>query len=262
MVFVPLIGGIALFGLFIVWESRYRHAMLDLTLFRIRNFAITNLETLVVYAGPDRRPLLPHPLPPADRRVLAARGRVRDDAGLAAHVRPLAALRQDRLRHRAEDADGGRARSSAGVGLLLLTRVDADPNYVADVLPGLILFGLGLSATVAPLTATALDSVEERHSGVASGHQQRRLARRRDCSRSRSSAPSSRASSAPRIDEELAGASISPDAQAVVDEAKSDPLQAAGHRGAGRRRGRAGRGRVRLGRHRRLPPRDRRSAAC
>ena len=51
MVYIPLIGGIALFALFLVWESRYKHAMLDLSLFRIRNFAITNVETLIVYAG-------------------------------------------------------------------------------------------------------------------------------------------------------------------------------------------------------------------
>jgi hypothetical protein len=56
-----------------------------------------------------------------------------------------------------------------GIGLLLLTRVGADPNYVADVLPGVIVFGLGLSATVAPLTATALNSVAEHRVGVASG---------------------------------------------------------------------------------------------
>ena len=40
---------------------------------------------------------------------------------------------------------------------------------MTEVLPGILLFGLGLSATVAPLTATALNSVEERHAGVASG---------------------------------------------------------------------------------------------
>ena len=51
MVFVPLIAGVAIFALFILWESRYRHAMLDLSLFKVRNFAITNIETLVVYAG-------------------------------------------------------------------------------------------------------------------------------------------------------------------------------------------------------------------
>jgi len=40
---------------------------------------------------------------------------------------------------------------------------------VADVLPGVLLFGLGLSITVAPLTSTVLGSVLEHHAGVASG---------------------------------------------------------------------------------------------
>ena len=56
-----------------------------------------------------------------------------------------------------------------GIGLLLMLRVGADADYVADVLPAIVVFGLGLSATVAPLTATVLDSVEERHVGIASG---------------------------------------------------------------------------------------------
>ena len=54
-------------------------------------------------------------------------------------------------------------------GLALLARLDADPDYLTEVLPALLLFGLGLSMTVAPLTTTVLDSVEERHVGVASG---------------------------------------------------------------------------------------------
>src|SRR5207302_1084302 len=37
------------------------------------------------------------------------------------------------------------------------------------VLPGVLVFGLGLAATVAPLTATVLSSVETGHSGLASG---------------------------------------------------------------------------------------------
>jgi MFS family permease len=56
-----------------------------------------------------------------------------------------------------------------GVGLLLMLRVGADADYVADVLPAVLVFGLGLAATVAPLTATVLDSVEERRVGIASG---------------------------------------------------------------------------------------------
>src|SRR5262249_9698207 len=56
-----------------------------------------------------------------------------------------------------------------GIGLLMMMRVNSDANYVTDVLPAVTVFGLGLSATVAPLTATALNSVEERHVGIASG---------------------------------------------------------------------------------------------
>jgi hypothetical protein len=53
--------------------------------------------------------------------------------------------------------------------MLLLLRVQASGEYLSQVLPGVILFALGLSATVAPLTATVLDSVQERHVGIASG---------------------------------------------------------------------------------------------
>jgi MFS family permease len=56
-----------------------------------------------------------------------------------------------------------------GIGLILLMRVGAEPDYVGEVLPAIVVFGLGLAATVAPLTATVLDSVEERHVGIASG---------------------------------------------------------------------------------------------
>ena len=58
---------------------------------------------------------------------------------------------------------------TCAVGLLLLTRVGAHASYLADVLPAVIVFGLGLSLTVAPLTATVLASADVRHAGVASG---------------------------------------------------------------------------------------------
>jgi hypothetical protein len=57
----------------------------------------------------------------------------------------------------------------AGAGLLLLVRVNASGAYMADVLPGVLVFGLGLSATVAPLTATVLAGAPAHHSGIASG---------------------------------------------------------------------------------------------
>ena len=57
----------------------------------------------------------------------------------------------------------------AAVGLLLLLRVDADADYVTELLPALLVFSLGLSATVAPLTATVLADADEEHAGIASG---------------------------------------------------------------------------------------------
>jgi hypothetical protein len=55
----------------------------------------------------------------------------------------------------------------AGCGLLLLVRVDQRADYVSEVLPALLVFGLGLAMLVAPLTATILGGVEEVHAGVA-----------------------------------------------------------------------------------------------
>ena len=55
------------------------------------------------------------------------------------------------------------------VGLLLMTRIGLNASYLADVLPAVVVFGLGLSMTVAPLTATVLASADVRHAGVASG---------------------------------------------------------------------------------------------
>ncbi len=56
-----------------------------------------------------------------------------------------------------------------GIGTAWLVTVDADASYVTTVLPGLTVFGLGLSLTVAPLTATVLAAAPEEHAGLASG---------------------------------------------------------------------------------------------
>ena len=157
------------FAAFVVHERRTEHPMVDLSLFRIRNFALTNVVTLVVYAG------LIGSLFYVPLFLQQVAGYSALEAGLAttpSSVHPvpaLAAVREDRRL-----AIGPRWPMTfgpivGGIGLLLLLRVDADAEYVTQVLPGILLFALGLSATVAPLTATALDSVEERHVGIASG---------------------------------------------------------------------------------------------
>jgi EmrB/QacA subfamily drug resistance transporter len=55
------------------------------------------------------------------------------------------------------------------VGLLLMSRIDPGDSYVSSVLPAVIVFGLGLTLVVAPVTATVMAAADERHSGIASG---------------------------------------------------------------------------------------------
>jgi EmrB/QacA subfamily drug resistance transporter len=59
--------------------------------------------------------------------------------------------------------------SGCAIGMALMTRIGLHASYLTDVLPAIVVFGLGLSLTVAPLTATVLASADVRHAGVASG---------------------------------------------------------------------------------------------
>jgi hypothetical protein len=168
LVAIPLIGGVLFFALFLAWESRYRHSMLDLGLFRVRNFAVTNLETLIVYSG------LIGALFFLTLFLQQTLGYSPLGAGFATTPISLILFALSPVFGRIATSTGPRVPMCvgpivAGIGLLLLTRVDANASYLADVLPGVIVFGLGLSATVAPLTATALNSVAENRVGVASG---------------------------------------------------------------------------------------------
>lgn len=57
----------------------------------------------------------------------------------------------------------------AAAGMLLFARVQLGARYVMSVLPAAIVFGVGLAAFVAPLTAVALGALGERRAGLASG---------------------------------------------------------------------------------------------
>jgi EmrB/QacA subfamily drug resistance transporter len=168
LVWIPLIAGIACFALFVAHEARARHPMLDLSLFRIRNFAVANLTTLSTYAG------LIGGLFFVGLYLQQVAGYSPLEAGLATTPISLLLFFLSPRWGKLASGTGPRLPMTAGpivggVGLLLMLRIDASADYVADVLPALLVFGLGLSATVAPLTATVLDSVEERHVGIASG---------------------------------------------------------------------------------------------
>ncbi|HEY7455700.1 MAG TPA: MFS transporter [Solirubrobacterales bacterium] len=168
LVLVPLFVGLACLGLFVLREARASHPMLDLALFRIRNFWVANLTTFAAYAG------LISGLFFVTIFLQQVGGYSPVEAGLATTPISIVLFLLSPRFGRLASGTGPRLPMTAGpivagIGLLLLLRVDASAAYVSDVLPGVLVFSLGLAATVAPLTATVLDSVDERHVGIASG---------------------------------------------------------------------------------------------
>jgi EmrB/QacA subfamily drug resistance transporter len=223
LVFIPLVGGVLLFALFLIWESRYRHSMLDLGLFRIRNFAVTNLETLIVYSGLIGAFFF------VTLFLQQTVGYSPLAAGFATTPISLVLFFLSPVFGRIATSTGPRMPMCVGpivggIGLLLLTRVGSDPSYVADVLPGVIIFGLGLSATVAPLTATALNSVAENRVGVASGINNA-VARVAGVLAIAIFGALIAGKFTATVDGKLSGANLSSRADQAISEAKANPLQ-------------------------------------
>jgi len=167
-VWPALAGGLALLAAFVAWERRVRAPMLPLTLFRRRNFAVGNVTTFVFYAALSTVAFfLVVFLQEVARYTPIA-------AGLALLPLSLIAFALSRRFGALADRIGPRLLMGggpivAGVGLLLLLRIGRHAPYASQVLPGVVVFALGLAMTVAPLTAAVLGSVEPGRSGVASG---------------------------------------------------------------------------------------------
>jgi len=168
LVLAPLLVGAACLALFVLREARTSHPMLDLALFRIRNFWVANVTTFAAYAG------LIAALFFVTIFLQQVGGYSPVEAGLATTPISIVLFLLSPRFGKLASGTGPRLLMTAGpivagVGLLLLVRVDASAAYLPDVLPGVLVFSFGLAATVAPLTATVLDSVDPRHVGVASG---------------------------------------------------------------------------------------------
>ena len=165
---VSLVAGLALLAAFVWWERRAARPMLPLGLFARRNFSFANLETLTVYAGLSTLTFF---------LVLF----VQQLAGYSALRSGLALLpitvvmfllspRVGRLSMRL----GPRLFMSAGpliaaAALASLARLAPGFDYWYELLPALLVFAVGLSMIVAPLTATVLADADEHDAGIASG---------------------------------------------------------------------------------------------
>jgi EmrB/QacA subfamily drug resistance transporter len=152
---------------FVLVERISPTPMLPLSLFGVRQFTVTNLVTFVVYAALGGALfLLPVQLQVADHYSPL-------ESGVALLPLTLVMLVLSSRSGRLATRIGPRLQMSVGpvvvgAGLALLARVTTDSSYVTGVLPAVLVFGLGLAVTVAPLTATALSSVPDEHAGLAS----------------------------------------------------------------------------------------------
>ena len=164
---ITLLGGAVLFVLFLLRQKRVSDPILPLDLFRARNFWVGNITTTLMYGALSLNGF-----------VLAIY--LQEQAGLSATAAGLASLPTTIMMILFSSTAGRLAGSWGprlfmgvgpilmGLGSLMLLLVREDFNYWWQVLPAMIVFGLGLAATVSPLTATILGAIEEERSGIAS----------------------------------------------------------------------------------------------
>ena len=222
VVWASMAVGVLCFALFILREATARHPMLPLGLFRIRNFWVTNLTTLSTYAG------LIGGLFFVGLYLQQVVGYSPLEAGLATTPISILMFFLSPRFGRMASGTGPRLPMTAGpivggIGLLLMMKIDTGASYLTDVLPGLLVFGIGLSATVAPLTATVLDSVDEHRVGIASGVNNG-VSRVAGLLAIAVLGAIISASFGAKLDDQLGSASLSPTATTAVAEAKEKPL--------------------------------------
>jgi EmrB/QacA subfamily drug resistance transporter len=167
LILVPFIVGLVCFAAFLVRQRLARMPLMPLSLFSVRNFAVGNISTALVYGA------------------LSIGGFIisvflQQVAGFPATLAALATLPVGILNIALSSWLGtlsakygsrwfmGFGPILAGIGYLLMLTSTANVDYWTQLLPGVLLFGLGLSATVAPLTSTILGSISESQAGIGS----------------------------------------------------------------------------------------------
>jgi EmrB/QacA subfamily drug resistance transporter len=159
--------GAFLFGFFLWFESRNKDPMLDLSLFKSRNFSGANAATFAMY-GALGGFFFAFVIYLQERLGYSSL-----NAGLSMLPITLCLLGLSSKVGALCSKYGPRRFMTlgpimAGLGIAFLVPLDKGASYLTDILPGIILFGLGLAITVAPLTTTVLGSVKSEQSGIAS----------------------------------------------------------------------------------------------
>ena len=167
VVLAGVVGVLALVA-FVIAERREANPMMPLTMFANRQFTAANLVTVVVYGALGGVFFL------LVAFLQISMGWSPLAAGAASlPVTVLMLLLSARSGALAQRI-GARIPLTVGpfviaAGMLLMTRIDPGDAYVSTVLPAVIVFGLGLTLVVAPVTATVLAAAPARNAGIASG---------------------------------------------------------------------------------------------
>jgi EmrB/QacA subfamily drug resistance transporter len=166
-IYGPLILGAASLVAFVRYERRADHPMVKLDLFKRRNFSVGNVETLAMYAGLA----IMFFFLVIFLQEVAGYSAIR--AGLTTLPVTIIMFLLSRRFGAVADRYGPRLLMGGGpivasVGILLLLRTGLKTSYLTDLLPALVVFGIGLSMTVAPLTATVLADADDSDAGIAS----------------------------------------------------------------------------------------------
>jgi EmrB/QacA subfamily drug resistance transporter len=165
---IAAVGGLGALVAFLVVERRSQNPMMPLDLFRSRQFSAANVVTFVVYAALGGFFFLFV----AFLQISLGYSPIASGAASLPVTALMLALsaRSGALAQRI----GARIPLSVGplviaLGLLMTTWIEPGDDYVTGVLPAVVVFGLGLTLVVAPVTATVLAAADSRHSGIASG---------------------------------------------------------------------------------------------
>jgi EmrB/QacA subfamily drug resistance transporter len=167
VVLVPLIVGVLAFAGFLVNERLTAQPMLPLSLFRVRNFSVGNVATFLIYGA------LSLGFFSIAVFLQQVAGYSATEAGFAMIPTSILLISLSSLFGRLSGRIGPRLFMTvgpllAGAGFLLMLRVDESADYLTQVLPAVVVFGLGMSITVAPLTAAILGAIDPSRSGIAS----------------------------------------------------------------------------------------------